>query len=421
VNDSARNPQSSIGPWLVAVLAVAASAGWLAWQWQRRTPDLATARVYVDGKAWEKAAPMLERIRAADPSNAEAARLLSFCYRHLQRFQDAASVLESIEGDDEETAAAVFFAGQALLEGERRREAERRWKSVLERESTPGVEEWKQECRRELCNLYAVERRRRDFLAASEEMFDFALPRDRHTPLQYRLRSLVNIVEPNAAIKKLEPAVAADPNDLFSKAAIALYLADLDKFDDAIARVQECRTKAPDELFFWEAYCLVLDRRGDVPGIAAAVGRTPAGAEQSAVAARMQSIAAEHRGDLDAAAAFLRKALALDPEPGHRQRLGNVLMRQRQPDAAKRELEIAKAQQPVLGEVKEFMQRYQAEAPEDLRRFADWASEAASLVDKLERPDEARRWRIAALAADPNHRPSLAALERDAARRFGRE
>jgi hypothetical protein len=57
---------------------------------------------------------------------------------------------------------------------------------------------------------------------------------------------------------------------------------------------------------------------------------------------------------------------------------------------------------------------------EDVRKMADWASQAAALMDKMDRLDDARYWRLAALGADPSHRASLTALERDAARRFGR-
>ena len=422
MNDEAMNesPKSSTTAWFVAALAVLASAGWLGWQWQRRPPDFALARLYVEGRGWEKAVPMLERIVADDPGNGEAIRLLSFCYRQLDRHQDAARVLASVQGDEEETAASLFFAGQALLAGDRRRDAEQMWKRVLERESTPGVDGWKQECRRELCNLYAIGRRRREFLAVSEDLFENALPRDRYIPLQYRLKSLINVVEPNAGVRKLEPAVAADPGDDYSRAGIALYLADLDKFDEALARVKECRTRAPDELFFWEAWCQILERRGDMTGIAEAVKQLPPKAEESAIVWQMQSLAAEQRNDFVGAVAHLQRAMAVEPRPEYTHRMGQLLVRQRKTEDGNRELKRATAQTSVLGELRDFIQRYDADAPEDIRRFADWANDAANLMDRFDWADEARRWRQAALAADPSHRPSLVALERDASRRFGR-
>jgi tetratricopeptide (TPR) repeat protein len=413
---------STVGPWIFAIAAVIASAGWLGWQWMHRPPQMQTARIYVEGKAWEKAAPMLERILDEDPENAEASRLLVNCLVNLNRYDEAVLVLLRAPGDAAEKADALYGAGVIHMLANKRRHAERDWKSVLALdESIPGVAEWQQKARSNLCTLFAVERRRRDFLDVSEEMFDHSLPKDRHAPLRFRMRSLVNVVEPNAAIKDLDPAVAADPDDLASRAAIALYLADLDKFDEALDRVQECRARTPSDLFVWETWCTILDRKGDVKGIVEALKTIPPSAEESAVAARMQSIAAEQRGDLDAAAAHLRRAMALDPDPGHHQRMGRLLMRQKKPDEAKRELELSRLQSPVLSEVKEFIQRYQEASPDDIRQFADWANDAAVLMDKLERADEARRWRLAALAADPSHRLSLAALERDAARRFGRE
>jgi len=417
------SPQSSpTGPWILAVAAVLASAGWLGWEWAHRPPQLQTVRAYVEGKAWEKAAPMLERILDADPENAEASRLLVNCLVNLNRYDEAIPVLLRTPGDAADKADALYGSGVIHMLANMRRYAERDWKSVLALdESIPGVAEWQQKARNKLCTLFAVERRRRDFLDVSEVMFDRSLPNERYVPLQFRMRSLVNIVEPNAAIRDLEPAVAADPEDLSSRAAIAWYLTDLDKFDEALARVQECRARAPTDLFLWETWCTILDRRGDVKGIVEALKVVPPGAEESAVLARMQSIAAEQQGDLAAAAQHLARAMELDPDAGHHQRMGQLLMRWKKPDEAKRELELARIQKPVLGEVKDFMQRYQAGTPERISQFADWANEAAMLMDKLERTDEGRRWRLAALAADPSHRPSLAALEREAALRFGRE
>ena len=410
-----------VGPWILALATVVASAGWLSWQWIRRPPDLHTVRIYVDGKAWEKAIPMLERILESQPANNEASRMLVDCLVNLDRHDEAIPYLHKTSGDAAAKTDALYGAGVIHLLANKRRHAERDWKAVLEfDDSVPGVADWQQKARNQLCLLYSFERRRREFLNVSEKMFDLSLPKERHVPLQFRMRSLVHIVEPNAAIKTLLAAVAADPDDLMSRAAIAWYLVDRDKIDEALARVQECRAQAPKDPFVWETWCNVLERRGDVKGIAEALKAIPPGAEDSVVAARMRSIAAEQRGDYDAAATHLRHAMALDSDPGHHQRMGQLLMRLKKPEEAKRELGRAGLQAPVVGEIQDFLQRYRA-APEHVRQFADWASEAATLMDRLERPDEARRWRLAALAADPSHRPSLAALERDAARRFGRE
>lgn len=406
----------------MAVAAVLASAGWLGWQWRIRPADLQTVRVYVDGKAWEKAAPMLERILDADPENTEANRMLVTCLVNLERYDEAVLRLRRTRGDAAETADAIYGAGVIQMMANKRRDAERSWKEVLTLdESAPGVAEWQQKARSKLSTIYAVERRRRDFLAISEEMFDRSLPRERFMPLQFRMRSLVNVVEPNSAIKELELAAAADPDDLYSRAAIAWYLSELEKYDAAMERILECRRKAPTELFCWETLCTVLDRRGDVKGIVEALKSIPPGADDSAIAARMQAIAAEQQGDLAAAATHLSRAMALDPEPAFHQKMGRLLTKQKKFEEAKRELQLSNVQQPVFNDVKEFMQRYQAGTPERVQQFADWANEAATLMDKLERFDEGRRWRLAALAADPGHRPSVAAIERDAARRSGRE
>jgi tetratricopeptide (TPR) repeat protein len=410
-----------VGPWILAVATVVASAGWLSWQWIRRPPDLQTVRIYVDGKAWEKAVPMLERVLDSDPGNTEASRMLVDCLVSLDRHDEAIPYLHTNSGDEAAKADALYGSGVIHLLANKRRLAERDWKAVLALDETvPGVAEWQQKARNKLCSHYSFERRRREFLDVSEKMFDLSLPKERHVPLQFRMRSLVHVVEPNAAIKTLNAAVAADPDDLMSRAAIAWYLVDLDKIDEALARAQECRAQAPKDPFVWETWCTVLERRGDLKGVAEALKAIPPGAEDSLVAARMRSIAAEQRGDYDAAAAHLRHAMALDSDPAHHQRMGRLLMRLKKPEEAKRELGLAGLKAPVVGEIQEFLQRYQA-APEHIRQFAEWASEAASLMEKFERPDEARRWRLAALAADPSHRPSLAALERDAARRFGRE
>jgi hypothetical protein len=134
----------------------------------------------------------------------------------------------------------------------------------------------------------------------------------------------------------------------------------------------------------------------------------------------MASIAAEQRGDPAGAVEHLNRSMVLDPNPGKHQRKGQLLMRLRKVDEAKRELDQAKAQNAATREVRELVMGGQEEAPEDVRKMAEWASQAASLMEKMDRLDDARYWRLAALGADPSHRASLTALERDAARRLGR-
>src|SRR5262245_6249889 len=169
-------------------------------------------RLYVEGKAWEKAAPMLERYLAANPDDSEATRMLVTCLVNLGRYDEAAPLLLRTKGDDAEKADAYYGAAVIQMLGNRRRDAERTLKLALTLDaSTPGAAEWQQKARSKLCTIYAVERRRRDFLATSEEMFDRSLPKERFLPLQFRMRSLVNLVEANAAIRELDPAVAADP------------------------------------------------------------------------------------------------------------------------------------------------------------------------------------------------------------------
>jgi tetratricopeptide (TPR) repeat protein len=422
VSDAGESTGSISMPWAVAALACACSAGWLGWLKMNPPADLATARIYVEGKAWERAVPMLERLAAANPKDAEVSRLMADCLVRLERYEDATKLLESSPGDEVQRADSLFGAGVVHLLSNRRREAERVWKSILDLDdSTPGVPELQHRARDKLCMMYAIERRRGDFLAMSEEMFERSLPKDRYVPLQYRMRSIVTVVEPNAAIKELRPAVDADPNDLHSRASIAIYLADLERYDEALAEVEPCLAKSPGALFFWEAKAMVLDRRGDSDGIAQAVEKLPEGADKSAVAARMQARAAESKGDFAAAVEHLRRAAAVDPEPGDHQRAGQLLMRLRKPEDAKKELDLAKVQAPVLGEVKDYLNRFNAVNPDHVRQFADWADESGKLMDRLGRIDEGRRWRLAALAADPAYRPSLAALERDAAKSVGRD
>jgi tetratricopeptide (TPR) repeat protein len=422
MNEPEIKSEGATSSWIIAGAAVAASAVWLGWLWLNPPPDLPKARVYVEGKAWERAIPMLEAIVAGDPNDSEAARLLATCLVSIQRYDDAANLLRRTQGDQAAQADALVGSGIVHLLADKRREAERDWRKALEFDAQiPGVAEAHHKARDKLCALYTLERRRAEFLAESEAMFERALPKERFMPLQLRMRSLVNATEPNAAIKKLRKATAADPDDFHSRAAIGICLADLEKFDEALAEIAPCRTHDPKELFFWEAWCLALEKRGDLKGVAEALKTLPEGAERSVVAARMQSLAAEQRGDLAGAVVHMRQALLLDPDPGHHQRLGQLLLRQRKPDEAKVELELAKSQNPVLGEIQDYMQRFSAGIPEHVRQFADWAHEAGTLMDRLGRFDDGRRWRIAALAADPSYRPSLAALERDAARRYGRE
>src|SRR5687767_9909887 len=137
--------------WAVAFAACAASAAWLAWLWMNPPADLATARVYVEGKAWERALPMLERLAAADPKNTEVTRLQADCLVHLERYDEAARLLESARGDEVMRADSLFGAGVVHLLANKRREAERVWSEILTfDDGIPGVPELQQRARDKL-------------------------------------------------------------------------------------------------------------------------------------------------------------------------------------------------------------------------------------------------------------------------------
>src|SRR5262245_56703552 len=81
--------------WAIAAIACMGSAAWLGWLWMNPPADLSTARLYVEGKAWERAMPMLDRLAAADPKNSEITRLQADCLVHLDRYDEAARLLEN--------------------------------------------------------------------------------------------------------------------------------------------------------------------------------------------------------------------------------------------------------------------------------------------------------------------------------------
>src|SRR5204863_9292262 len=91
------------------------------------------------------------------PGDPEGISLLGRAFAAQERFADCAQLLEESPTDPYHHSQFLLRAGQAWLQGQWRRAAERAWRACLELPPQEvGVPFYQQECRRSLCEMYAV-------------------------------------------------------------------------------------------------------------------------------------------------------------------------------------------------------------------------------------------------------------------------
>lgn len=399
---------------LFVIVGVAAT-GWLAHDRWHAPKSLDEIRHLIDRRQWSEADVHLRRFLASHPDDVEAMLLHARVLAAKEDFAQCATLLERVPPDYAERARALLRAGQAWHEARRRRDAERVWLACLE--TTAGDEELpliQQECRRQLCGMFALERRREDLWKMTDEMTRHALPRERHEPLAMRTRFELVMVEPQVSLSQLEPALENDPQDYVTRMAVGLYYLEAGNSEKARARIYQCVEAHREEPRVWEAWLQLLHKTGDHFGLEQAVRELPPATEQSAGCWKYRLIVAEQKEDLDGAQEAARRALNMRPFDAEiHHRLGQLLLRAGRKEEAQEHLnrnqELQRAQQDLRDAFDIYRKDY-ARATKDRR--TEIAFRIAGAYERLGRPSEAAGWHRVVLSEDPAHPQSIGALER---------
>jgi tetratricopeptide (TPR) repeat protein len=127
------------------------------------------------------------------------------------------------------------------------------------------------------------------------------------------LRTEIERIEPATAAKSLRAYVAGDPGDHHARHALARAEETLGNTEEATRLIQQCLAEHPAEASTWRDWLRMLHNRGDTQGLEAAIATLPPAADQDAEIWQYRAIVKDRAGDLPAAGAALRQAVALDP------------------------------------------------------------------------------------------------------------
>jgi tetratricopeptide (TPR) repeat protein len=364
---------------------------------------------------WVAAKLALDRYLARTPDDTRALFLSGRVFAAQKDFAQCAATLEKVPAGAAERGEALLRTGQAWHQAKWRRRAERAWRECLDLpDSDIDMPRIRQEARRQLCNLLALERRRAELRAMTEELFQHALPLGRHEPLEMRARYEFIMVDPQIALGLLEPALEKDPDDYVTRRAVGLYYLEANNPEKARAQLYQCVEKHSDDVRVWEAWLHCLYQTADLFGLEQALRDVPAAADESAECWKFRAIVAERQENVDEQVRLATRAFELQPDVAeHHHRLGQALLRQGKKAEAQvhlaRNAELQTAMKDLRSAYENFRQSYSRAAAEDRVGLAYALAEA---YETLGRTSDAMAWHSVALAENPAHAPSIDARER---------
>jgi tetratricopeptide (TPR) repeat protein len=390
----ARRPARVWG-WAVFALVVSfgAVAAWFAWR-GRTAPDHLWAeaeRAFLAGR-WDRARDLLktlERTRPRTPLDWLLEGQLATAEGHLD---EALAALGRIPDDHAMAAQAHLLAGRIERQRRRVRKAEAAFRQALKLK--PGLVE----AHKELIYVLGIQSRRREVDAEFHELA-------RLTPLTHHdlfTWALTHFTAWGPDISgDLESFIQADPDDRFSRLALANLLID---HPGEEARVERSLQPLPEDDAEAQALRIELKlNHGQVDEALAMLARAPA---RHPHLARLRGRVALRRGD--SAGAIRHFQDALSDEPYDRvsiAELGKALVLQGDRSAAERYLTHAKQLDDVYNLINRIRRPGSENQPPDLTKLGR-ACEAAGLVD------EARGWYLLAIGRDPLDAEAQQALHR---------
>jgi tetratricopeptide (TPR) repeat protein len=366
-------------------------------------------------REWSQAERQLRRYLDVHPESPETLLLSGQILGAKGNYVECATRLEQMNPQVPQRVQALLFAGRAWLQAGRRREAERVWRECLAQSNseleTPVLQ---QQCRRMLCGIYAMERRRTELWALTAEMSQFGPPRLRHEPLAMRARFEFEMVDPQVALAELEPAIAQDPQDFEALRAAGLYHLEAGDSDKARAYIYRCVQENRESVPALEAWLQCLYQTADNFGLQQAVRELPNDADSSAEIWKFRAIAAERDDDMPQAIAAVRRAVAIRPfEAELHHRLGQYLLRTGEKEEGQAQLtrntELQNSQQNLRDAYDAYRRDYAQATSEQRTNIVLRLAESYEALGHLA---TALAWYRVALSENPSHVQSMSAVER---------
>lgn len=302
---------------LLAWTVTVAVLGFNVWWYRRDTralPTLATIGRWMAQQRYAEAEPALREHLRRRPHDGEARTMLARLLAARNDSLGCARALHQVPDWWPTKAEMTFREGQTYLLIDRARDAEAAWRTIVADKplhlAPPAIF---LDATVELLKLYATEDRWEDAPPIIWAAYDRASPEDRSLLLVMRMRSELERVAPSESIGRLQRYVAADPQDVEARRALARAELALGRTDDAAREFRTCLKDRPDDARAWRDYLAMLLERGDIDMFQTMLARVPASAETEPQIWVFRAIAREKQGDLAAAVRLYGEALARNP------------------------------------------------------------------------------------------------------------
>jgi tetratricopeptide (TPR) repeat protein len=305
--------------WKVFVLALCtAAAGFNAWWYWRETrplPDIAaTERLLRQGNAAAAETSLLERVRRS-PHDGELRTLLARAVAARGDLLACARQLHQVPYWSSQKPDALHREGQAYLQLDRARDAERAWLELIKDDPLhPVAPDLLTDAYNALLRLYAIEDRWEDAYPVIWSAYDRASgTQERLYWLTMRMRAELERVSPKESIVELRRYVAADPGDCDALHALGLAEIALGQRAEGEAHLEECLKIRPDYLRAWRSLLAAFLEEGDLERFLAKLRVPPPSADNDPETWFNRGVAGEKAGDWRMAASHFQKAINLNP------------------------------------------------------------------------------------------------------------
>lgn len=390
----------SLAYWLVVIALIAGNGWWLARDLRPAPEPLRIDALLRQQRFAEAEAELRELVRRS-PDDGQLRMLLGRAVASQGRLVEMAEILEGVPYWWPNKGEALFLQGEAYNQAGLARRAEAAWKACAAEDPLhPVPEKFYLTAVESLIEIYAMQERWEEAREQAWACLDRVAPDQRLNVVFMLLRTRVQRVAPEARAPRLRRFVAADPEDLESRLALARAEAALGHPEEAERQLAIALEQQPEDVTAWRDRLSMLNERGDTKALAAAVAELPASVEEDGEIWKFRGLAARSAGQIERAATCFAKAVESRPfdEQAHYQLALAQRQLNRRPEAEAslaRYKELGEARSKILAAYEEFSNAHAApdrdparirKATEDLAaicRTLGWERMASTLESTL--------------------------------------
>lgn len=311
-------------------------------------------------------------------------------------------------GDPNRDALVRLYQGKADYRLARLDAAEVSWLDALRLDPAVPEAGW---C---LLEMYYLEGRDKESRALALKLHEAEPdPRDRVQFLLELLRQDSHPIAPASVVQWFEPASRQSPDDLHISLTLGLALARTGNTARGLELLGRLAHDHPEQADIWDAWLIGLDDAGEVEQLEEAFKELPTALAGSARFVRHEARLAQERGDIPAAVAAYRRALAASPrDRAIEYRLARALRLAGDVAEAERIERDRREALDAGGEVRPLYEEANAVPNLGVVPRTDIYRRIADLRERMGFADEALAWNRLILRHRPSDPESVAAIAR---------